>query len=73
MQCRSCGAEGEPIEIEMNGETVASGSLCGPCFEQAKEGAAKLREEFDQLLAAGVSRKDANDLLIARMESERAS
>lgn len=52
------------------GHAIAEESICCECFEEAAAGAARWRAEFEALLAAGVSRAQANATIIARMEAQ---
>lgn len=58
--CRKCKA---PVR---NWRTVLD-NLCGLCFAKALDEAAKLRVQFEALLASGMSREAANDEMIRRM------
>lgn len=67
--CRKCGStETRVVEIVKNDEVVAEGELCDGCFGKALDGAAKLRRQFEMLLANGVSRERANEIMIARIQ-----
>lgn len=46
------------------------GILCDPCFEIACDIAEANRRRFQKLLSAGVSRKMANEIMIARIDGE---
>lgn len=58
--CRDCKA---PI---LNWRSVLD-NLCGLCLAKAKDEADRLREQFEGLLASGMSREDANEEMIRRL------
>lgn len=66
--CHRCGENGSPIEVARDGEVVAFGALCDPCFALALAKADELRLEFESLLEAGISVETANAVMIAKIE-----
>lgn len=66
--CIKCGESGVEIVIERDDEMVASNFMCDGCFGAAMEDFAVKRRQFEMLLANGVSRKRANEIMIERME-----
>lgn len=71
--CWKCAAPGIEIDIVRDGETVDTGSLCDTCFAAALKRYEEAQAEFQALLDAGVSRADANTIMIRRYEHERRS
>lgn len=60
---------GHRVELAApNDEVIAIGRICPGCFEYAKREAAELQKDFEALLAAGVSRDRANEILIEQIE-----
>lgn len=43
---------------------------CDPCYQKAHAELTEARRQFDELIAAGVSREEANKMMIARLELE---
>lgn len=68
-QCRDLTAT--PIDIAKDGEIILSGALCERCLAVALNEMAEHRREFEALLAAGVSRSDANDMMIAKIDGKQ--
>lgn len=74
MSCRKCwSSKSRPIEVATDGNVVAFGDLCDACFDKALAGANALRDEFEALLAAGVSRETANEHLIAKIRGKESA
>lgn len=66
--CKICNdVTTHKIEVAMNGEVLASGHACSRCISEQTKGLAPWRRRFEMLLANGVSRERANELLIAQM------
>jgi len=72
MMCGRCGDPGREIELVRDGTVVGAGALCDVCFAAAAAGADELRRQFEELLAAGIPRDMANDIMIARVTGEAA-
>lgn len=68
--CNHCGApDAINIGIIQEGvDTGVHGNLCAGCLDDALTEMERLREEFEALLAAGVSRDDANIVMMTRGE-----
>lgn len=60
------------IHLEFRGLEVGTGYLCNRCLEKAMAEAEVRRGQFEQLLAAGVSREDANKIMIDRIDGKGA-
>lgn len=72
--CHDCGAtEAREIAVERFGVRAVLGHLCDGCFAVAQARADELRQQFDALLAAGLSREAANERMIAIVEGRGAS
>lgn len=72
--CRACAAEDAVgIEAVHRGRVVASGALCSSCCSAAHVRAAELREIYEALISAGVSRGEANALVIAMIDGRGVS
>ena len=65
-----CGSPAKAIEVAKDDEIVALGFLCSRCFEHALDEAAANRARFQVMLASGISRKNANDILIAEINAK---
>lgn len=72
-RCHKCGAPAPFTVLARDGVAIGGGRLCDPCFDLAVENAAALREEFEAMLADGVSRDEANQILIAKIDGKAAS
>lgn len=68
--CNCCGeAEAEEVEVaQPDGVVIATGSLCESCLARLEAGAEVMRQQFQAMLDAGLSREAANALMIARMD-----
>lgn len=75
MTCPQCGhpARWREVHDVETGHVVASGPLCNPCFDAAVVEAAEFRRQFDDLIALGVNRALANEVLIARVDARSAA
>jgi hypothetical protein len=69
VSCHCCGAAAKAITIVKDDVVVAVGALCDLCLDAALEHAAQEREIFEGLLASGVSREEANRIMIARIDN----
>lgn len=67
LACRCCGAETQSI-AQFTGLIEATVPLCDRCYEDARTGAADLRAQFEALLAGGMTREQANAVMIARID-----
>lgn len=69
--CAKCGvdiARGVDV-VDADGNLVGTGYLCHECMAQALAGAERMRREFEELLAGGMSREDANTEMIRRINA----
>lgn len=74
VMCMKCyGGDASPIDCVKDAEIVTAGTLCTPCLSRALDEAAELRADFEALLQAGVSREQANAIIIARIDGKLAS
>jgi hypothetical protein len=64
--CRKCGTQCDRTSLVFRGIEVGSGYLCETCLDAAHAEMAVAREQFEALLAAGISREEANRIMIAR-------
>ncbi len=69
--CRHCAARsGKTYTVVYQGVEVGNDCfLCDACFSAAAARLAVWRVQFEALLAAGVSRGMANDIIIQRMNA----
>jgi hypothetical protein len=67
-----CGIQTGHV-VEFDGLLACSVLLCVSCFDAEMIGFRELQRQFQELIDAGVSRKDANLTMIARIDqmSER--
>lgn len=65
--CIRCGAGGLRVSCEKDGAEVAAGYMCETCLDAAWNEFRDLHSQFDELIAAGVSRKAANKIMIERI------
>lgn len=66
--CQKCGTPTDNILIlAIDGEDEAMAVLCRTCTDMAHEGFEVWKRRFEMLLANGVSRKRANEILIDMM------
>lgn len=72
LACRKCGAETRH-EMQMTGLIEAVVTICEPCFDTAMVEVEERRRQFDELLTGGMSREQANRVMIARIEGASAS
>lgn len=70
--CRRCGEPGFETVIAVDGAEMARGILCDPCMTTMIAAAEENRGIFQELLASGVSRERANELMIARLDGQGA-
>ena len=71
MTCRRCGAPAAIVEIACE-QRVISGALCDACRTNALDELALLRTEFEGLVAAGLSREEANRMMIRKIDGKGA-
>jgi hypothetical protein len=72
--CRRCGAvTGKKIDIvhAPSDLIVLTGRLCDGCLRAAVREVAELRKDFEQLLADGIDREQANLIMIERIEKRQ--
>lgn len=74
MICRMCSApNARVVEVGLEGQAAeVSGELCDRCFDAAVAHAAELRQQFDDLIASGISREQANAIMIGIIEGTGA-
>lgn len=65
--CVSCGASASLVTCERDGESVASAWVCAACLAAALDELERYRLEFDEMIAAGVSRAEADRVMVARV------
>jgi len=71
MSCRKCwGKEARAREFAENDDVFATVDICDACFDVAWDEFMTLREQFEELIKAGVPRDKANEVMIARMRGE---
>lgn len=68
--CIKCGAPGKLIEVIMGDKVIISHFSCQPCFDNAFAELEENRRQFNELIAAGVSREEANKIMCARINEE---
>jgi hypothetical protein len=72
LPCCKCGRDtGHTVELTRIVSAIRP--LCEPCFDVAMEGFREHQRQFEELLAAGVSRHEANRIMIARIDGEAVS
>lgn len=73
MTCYRCTApDAETVIVTRGMLEVAAGALCAACFAASTEESAMLRDEFEGLIEAGVSREEANRLMICKIDGKGA-
>lgn len=72
MTCRRCGEPGTETIVTREGIEMGRGILCDPCLAQAVAIADDNREIFESLIASGVTRERANEMMIARLYGQGA-
>lgn len=70
--CVKCGRD-TGHTVELTGLASAIRPMCVPCLDAVMLEMAVLRVQFDELIAAGVPRHEANRIMIARIDGEAAS
>jgi hypothetical protein len=65
--CRSCGAETES-SVTLTGLVEVVAPMCEPCFEKAMRELADHRRMFELMIENGVSREQANRIMIKRID-----
>lgn len=71
--CIKCGEPTENIiEFSILGSDPANVHVCEACFDSGQRGIEPWHRRFRVLIANGVSRKRANEILIAMMDREKA-
>lgn len=68
--CLKCGAPAGLVEVQFADGSLGHHLACQKCFDEARADLEEKRRQFDELIAAGVSRSDANDIMIARIRGE---
>jgi hypothetical protein len=73
MTCPGCSAETQSAVVLVTGDgETAPMAMCPDCLADATAGAAFLKMAFDGMIAGGVSRKMANDILISHIHAVAA-
>jgi hypothetical protein len=62
-RCGRCGAEGSRRELEYQGEKVGDFGACDACVEKTEAELDAVRPVFDAMIAAGIDREIANDIM----------
>jgi len=74
MACALCGDEpAQEVEVLHQGTPLMKLELCEPCLARSREHQAEQRREFEALLAGGLTREQANAVMIARGEGQKVS
>jgi hypothetical protein len=68
--CLRCGDETENV-VTLTGLLEGKHYACGPCFDVAFASLEENRRQFEELIAAGVPRDKANEIMIARIDGAR--
>lgn len=66
--CKRCGEPGKTVGLQHAGTTVAVLHACHGCIDQTAAELARVRPVFDAMLAAGVARDLANDVMTFLLE-----
>ena len=69
LACRACGAETSEM-VEFVGLIEATVSMCDACYDKAVDEFAERRRQFEELIAGGMTREQANAVMIARIDGE---
>ena len=72
LPCTTCGRD-TTHSVELTGLASAVRPMCAPCADAALDELADLRCQFEALLAAGVSRVEANRTMISRIDGASPS
>jgi hypothetical protein len=70
--CGRCGETGRELVVVKDGSLLAFGYACDRCFAETLAEHERLRLQFEELLAAGVDRAEANRIMIERIERNSA-
>lgn len=62
-RCGRCGRPGHPVDVEQEGEWLFSIKACDDCLSKTESELEMVRPIFDAMIAAGVSRKLANEAM----------
>jgi hypothetical protein len=66
-----CGQPADKeVEVTHKGFLFLMVSMCRACFNESMHELAELRHEFNALLDKGVSREEANRILIAKIDAK---
>lgn len=72
--CCDCGAVGSlPHVVGRHGALVAFGHLCDACWTRSLSETDQLRREFEALRESGLSREQANEIMVRRVDSMYAA
>lgn len=66
--CSRCADPGREIAITRDGVVELTITACDNCLAKARSELAALEVQFQALLQAGVSREQANEIMIAKIE-----
>lgn len=68
-----CGRDAGQVDVQRDGATIVTGWMCDGCFTDALADMDVKRTQFEALIAAGVPRDKANEIMIARMNGAQTS
>lgn len=68
-RCYHCKASGKPRELYLQGQKVSGFVACDDCVARTDATLTKVRPIFDVMIAAGVPRETANDVMTFLLES----
>lgn len=63
LPCPQCGEVSNPVDLEYQGEIVATIRSCPECLEAAKQLLDSVCPVFDAMITAGVTRELANETM----------
>lgn len=70
MKCIDCGGKtGDALEVARDGKVILSGVMCGICQGWHVGRTMELEDTFNSLLSDGVSREEANRIIIDLIRS----
>ncbi len=72
LSCRRCGAETRH-DVEFTGLIDGTIPMCDSCFDGAMVVLSETRRQFNELIAGGMTRDQANTVMIARIDGEAAA
>jgi len=69
LKCK-CGFPAKPVELEFRGEVIGTFKACGICIQETTDRLARVRPVFEAMLAAGITRENANKAMTYLLELE---